>query len=223
MRQKIAIIGGIAALALLFVNAHAQRNDRDMKDQRGQIVGHSTPLEKSKAAARLVSHKAPSFTAKDHTGKTVTFKSLLNKPLLLVFIDKECPCCKSGKPYMDRVQMTYHDAVNVVGVVVGPVADAAEWKKKARPQFLVIADEGGRIAKSYKAEAGLACRLIDRKGMIVLSYPGYSAPMLKELTAKIAKLAGVKDRNMVTRPAPMEITSGCPLAIKDHAEPRGMK
>jgi len=206
-------ICGLAVFSLAVVAVQAQNSDRNVKDQAGQIVGHSTPAEKSKQASQLEKKKAPSFATKDYSGKPVTLKSLLRKPVLLVFIDKECPCCKSGKPYMDRVQMTYHDAVTVVGVVVGDVATAAEWKKKAKPQFAVVSDPSGKIAKSYRAEAGLACRLIDKNGRIVLSYPGYSAPMLKELTARIAQLAAIKDRNMVTRPAPAEMTSGCPLPI----------
>lgn len=210
IHQKATLIAAVAAIAV--TSATAQTNDRKVKDQSGQIVGHTTPAAKTKQAASLQKEKASAFTTKDYLGKTVTLDSLLKKPVLLVFIEKECPCCKSGKPYMDRVQMTYHDEVTVVGVVTGSVADAAEWKKKAKPQFKVISDPDSKIATKYKAEAGLACRLIDQKGRIALSYPGYSAPMLSKLSATIAKLAGIKDRKMVTRPAPMEMTSGCPLS-----------
>ena len=97
-----------------------------------------------------------------------------------------------------------------MGVVVSSVRDAAAWRSRTAAQFRVLADPRGRIAEAYGARAGMACRLISPRGTIALGYPGYSASMLKALTAKVAALAGVPDRRMETRPAPQAMTMGLP-------------
>ena len=191
------------------------QEEKHTLDANGHRAGHATASSAIESASSLVGTPAPDFTTIDATGHPVKLKSLLSKPTLIVFIEKGCPCCRSGKPYIDRVYKSYHDVVNVVGIVYGTQKDAKAWKTATSPKFKVLADPKGVIASSYHAVSSLSTRLVGQDGVIVLSYAGYSAPMLKEVTAKIAQLGGVSDRHMLTSPAPAECTSGCPLGMEE--------
>lgn len=183
----------------------------DIRDATGKRAGHATLKSASTNSSNLIGKSAYMFTATSDKGQKISLKALLKKPTTLMFIEKGCPCCEGATPYFDRIGAKYADISNVVGVVAGTELEAASWKKRTRAQFLVVADPGAKIPKEFGAQAGLATRLVDCSGKIVLSYPGYSAPMLKELTNKLAVLAGVAERKFDTRPAPQAMTSGCAI------------
>lgn len=199
----------------------AQENHKHTLDAKGNRAGHATDMAKTKSARSLSGKTAPAFVTKDSKGIEVSLKQLLNKPTVLVFIEKGCPCCKSGKPYFDRMQRVYGDVANIVGIVYGNVKLANIWALEAKPKFRVFADPGGAIAKSFGATLGLEARIVDPNGIVAMSYAGYSAKMLKEVAAHITKVAKIKNRKMDTIPAPMQLTSGC--ALGEHTREGGEK
>lgn len=206
-------------LGTTLVQAH--ENHKHTLDAKGNRAGHATGKAKAKSARSIVGTSAPSFFTKDSDGKAVSLKDLLKRPTVLVFIEKECPCCKGGKPYFDRMQRIYGDVANIVGVVFGDVQSANAWAKETKPRFRVLADPKGVIAKSYRATLGLEARIVDPNGKVALSYAGYSAPMLSEVASHISRVAKIKKRKMDTIPAPKQLTSGCELG--EHEKAGGQK
>ena len=186
----------------------------ETKDANGQRAGHKVENYAVTELKKVVGKPAPNFQTVDYKGQFASLQKLRTKPVVLVFIERSCPCCKSGKPYFDRIQNVYGDVANVVGVVTGTRAQAAGWRAVNTAQFNVVADPGSGIAKKFHAGAGLYTYLVGKDGKIALAYPGYSQSMLRELTAKIAKMAKVKDGHMEVRPAPTELTVGCGLEGK---------
>ena len=199
------------AAVLLTASALAQIAVQTSFDAKGKVAGHIADEGSIRRAKALMGTRPPDFAAKDIQGKPISRKTLKGKPAVLFFLDKECPCCVGARVYVDRLQATYGKAAYIVGFVNGSPEETKKWAKKTGSKFRVVPDPGNKIGIAYRAEVGMACRLLDRNGKIVYSLPGYSAPMLQFLGDSIAKEAGISPRKINTKPAPDELTSGCPL------------
>jgi peroxiredoxin len=171
---------------------------------------HPVTPAMSEAAKELDNAQAPAFEATDPKGQKYSLRSLTNgKPLVLFFVELQCPCCKGAKPYIDRIQNYYGDVCNVVGVINAKPDVAQAWANVIEPQFPLMCDPEMHIIRSYKAERGVYTTLVSPDGRVVKAYPGYCQDMLKDITQKIAHLAGIKMRPMPLERAPKRMTSGC--------------
>lgn len=171
---------------------------------------HPVTPEMQAAAKELGEAPAPDFDLPGNDGKRHTLGSLTDgKPLLIFFVEKNCPCCLGAKFFVDKMIDLYPGAINAVGIINAEGEIAEAWERVTKPRFLVLQDPSQRVIRAYKAERGVYTTLIAPGGKIVKAYPGYSLDMLKELSGKIAKLAGVPAKEFESRAAPETLTSGC--------------
>lgn len=171
---------------------------------------HPVTPEMQAAATELSEGQAPPFDLLGTDGKRHTLASLTNgKPLLIFFVEKNCPCCLGAKYFVDKMLDLYPGVVNAVGIINADGEIAEAWERVTKPRFLVLQDPQQRVIRAYKAERGVYTTLVAPGGKIVKAYPGYSLDMLQELSGKIAKLAGVPAKEFVSRAAPKTLTSGC--------------
>ena len=182
---------------------------RTSYDANRKVAGHIADGRSIERARECIG-KMPGFSATDSNGKAISLWGLRGKPVVIFFLDKDCPCCVSGKLYVDRIQAAYGKNASVIGFMTGSIR-AQAWIKKNRPTFRIVLDPGNKVAMTYRAEVGMACRVLDKNGKILLSYPGYSAAMLQFVGDTVAKEASIKPKKLNTFPAPEELTSGCPL------------
>lgn len=98
--------------------------------------------------------EAPDFEAKDDTGKTVSFYSLLSdKPVILYFYPKdETPgCTTEACSFRDNWDEFSSRGVRVIGVSSDSVESHRKFKEHRKLPFTLISDEGARIRKLYQA------------------------------------------------------------------------
>lgn len=206
-----ALTAAVIATGALFL-VPDRRHERSMTF-RAQKEHPVTPAMTA-AAAALSKKVAPDFRLDGLDGKPWTLsEASAGKPLLIFFVEKECPCCLGAKPFLDRVYRRYRDVLSAVAVINADRETASLWSKTVGGDMRVLCDPTMTVIRDYSAERGVYSTLVDKDGRIAAAYPGYSKSMLIELGSLVAKLGGVPDRELDTRPAPEKLTSGCSFPL----------
>lgn len=147
-------------------------------------------------------------------GAEMKLAKLGSKPILLYFIQKECPCCVKAQPAIDALATGFGDAVKVVGITDADSAKAKEWVTKNSPKFEVVADPKLAGIHYYNAERATYMVLIDPKGNVVAAYPGYNKQIISEVADKLASLAKIETPKIDVSDLPDKKTSGCLYAME---------
>jgi len=191
----------------LGVENPAAISELQMRDQKN----HPVTEQMWRDAKSLGAVKAPEFGLKDTDGVAVSVKSLTsgNRPLLIFFIERQCPCCLGAKYFVDKFVDLYGDKISVVGIINANHEQALLWKKGTKPRFRIIEDPYQKAIQLYKAERGVYTALVKPDGTIYKAYPGYDIKMLQEISGKLAEFAGIPAKEYISPAAPKETTSGC--------------
>jgi len=161
-------------------------------------------------ADAVAGRPAPAFSLPDTTGKLTTLKTAgAGKPLLVYFINDGCPCCVTAEPLVERIAKTYAGAVQVIGVINANAARGTAWQKANGLTFPLLLDPKMATIQAYGALNGVYMAVVAPNGQLDHLYPGYSQDGLRELSARLAKLAGIPTREFDVQDAPTKPTSGC--------------
>lgn len=207
--------GPVVVLAGLALSLSTAKVPTVKEDPAARIVfreqkEHPVTPAMAAAAKELGKKPAPSFSLPDADGKVRTLAELsADRPAVLFFVERECPCCKGAKTFMDRIQEVYGDKVSVVGIINAEPELAKAWSNAVLPTFPILCDPEMKTIHDYKAERGVYTTLVAPGGKIVKAYPGYSQAMLKEIGGLIARMVDVEPREIEAKDAPEEMISGC--------------
>jgi len=161
----------------------------------------------------MVLRQAPEFTMKATDGADYCLRELIRQgPVLLTFIKIGCPCSEAAQPYFNRLRAAYPHA-KILGVIDGELGPANLWGQKIRVSYPLLLDPDLQLVRAYGVENTAYVVLVDQKGQITMHWPGYSASMLQELGATLARLTRSAVRPIDTLDAPVEFYSGCPYDL----------
>lgn len=106
--------------------------------------------------ALSVGMDAPSFTAKDGEGKTVSLSDFAGKTVVLYFYPKDDTpgCTKQAQSFRDNYQEYQGKEMVVLGVSRDDEASHKLFKEKYGLPFQLLADVDGTITKAYDVDGG---------------------------------------------------------------------
>jgi peroxiredoxin len=150
-------------------------------------------------------------TAND--GREVDWEQLSGgQPVVVVFIKDGCPCSVEFEPFFLRVEKAYHGQARFVGVIDAPVEVARRYAEANRVPYPILADPQHTLIRRFQAANAAYVALVSPEGIVETLWPGCSAEMLRDLSARIAALAKVEEPALDVTGMPGPLTTGCPFA-----------
>jgi peroxiredoxin len=149
-------------------------------------------------SAQAVGQKAPDFTAKDASGKTVSLADFKGKHVVLEWVNPGCPYVRKhyNSANMQGLQKEF-TAKNVVWLAVNstdsshydylaPDKLAAWGKEKAAAPTAFVMDESGKIGQSYGAKTTPHMYIVNPQGNLVYAGGIDSVPSARPEDIKTA-------------------------------------
>ncbi|MBI5056623.1 MAG: TlpA family protein disulfide reductase [Nitrospirae bacterium] len=123
---------------------------------------------------KIIGEKAPDFTLKDMSGKSVTLSSFKGKLVVLNFWATWCPYCRQERPHLKSLYETYKGK-DLVIIAVSTDRSEKPLKKfmEYNPApYIVLSDTEGFAAVPYNVMSLPTTFLIDREGKISRKFMG---------------------------------------------------
>lgn len=165
------------------------------------------------ASGALIGRPAAGVHAPATDGWTYDLDSLRRRgPVVLTFIKDGCPCSEAVQPLFNELAHAYPKAA-VLGVIDDPAEPARRWAERFHARYPLLLDPDLKIVRDYQVTNSVFVVLVDETGTIAGHWPGYSAPMLRELGAALARLTGSEERPLHLTDAPEDLYTGCPYDL----------
>jgi peroxiredoxin len=170
-----------------------------------------TPAQLTESGA-LADRKVQSFAAVAHDGTVFAWSGANGpRPLVLMFIRRDCPCNVELEPFFQRLAGQYQDVALFAGVIDAGADAALAYANANKTPYRVLPDPDRAIINRFEAKNGGYVAILRTDCTIDTLWPGFSAEMLRDLGRRIAKLGAVTERSIDVAGMPAALTTGCPF------------
>lgn len=196
-----------AGIALYLKSQEAHVESVDIVDAK---VRHFVTPQMIEETSRQTLRPAPPFKAVDSEGKGVDIAQKgMPRPQFVYFVLDGCPCSIDAEPLFHDLQKRYLGKIDFVSVTDANKANAHRWSVQMLVNYPVVPDPDKKIIHAFGARASVYSCLVSVDGKIVKMWPGYSAGLLQEINATLAKEIGQTPQPFDTKWAPKEKATGC--------------
>jgi len=130
---------------------------------------------------------APDFAFQLLDGPASKFESgEQSRPLLLSFLETDCPTCRLSIPYLNRLWRELGEQVDVLALSQDPEAPTRELIQQAGIEFPVSLDTDLIITKLFDPISVPTLLLISKDGRVLRSLNGFNKGVLNEIATTIA-------------------------------------
>jgi peroxiredoxin len=219
MRYRIPGILTVAAAvtwATLLCLAGRERSEipaREIIPAKPATGKHFVTPDQLIECSTLAERRIGPFSAVAHDGARFTWPAAGGaRPLVLVFIKRDCPCSVEFEPFFHRLEEQYRDAADFVGVIDADADVARAYAVANKVPYRVLADPDRAIIARFEAKHGGYVALLGVNDQFDSLWPGCSAEMMRALGRRIAALGALAERPLDVSDMPKVLTTGCPFA-----------
>jgi peroxiredoxin len=131
----------------------------------------------SPQTVRAMHDAAPGFTLPDLNGDQISLSDFSGRPVVVNFWATWCPPCRSEVPHL--IEAYERDGGEVVFLAISVDEPASTVRRFARENdmpFIILLDDGGKVASDYRINSIPVTFFISRDGEIVARYVGQMPP-----------------------------------------------
>jgi len=215
IRRILTVCAAVAWAALLWLTNRAEvgSSARPESPSKPAIERHYvTPIELTECGA-WTDRRVEPFSAVAHDGMRFTWPRVGRaRPLVLVFIKRDCPCSVEFEPFFHRLEGRYRDVADFVGVIDAGADLARAYAVANKVPYRVLADPDRTVITRLGAKRGGYVALLGAGGEVDTLWPGCSAGMMRELGRRIEALGAAEERLIDLSEMPKVLTTGCPFS-----------
>jgi peroxiredoxin len=214
-RRILTVIATVAWAGLLWLTNRAEvgSSTRSEVPSKPALKKHYVTPTELVACGDMADRSLGSFSAIAHDGAKFTWPGQGRaRPLVLLFIKRDCPCSVEFEPFFHRLEQRYRDIADFVGVIDADANQARAYAEANQVPYRVLADPERTIITRFEARNGGYVALLKSGGEVDTLWPGCSVEMMRELGRHIAVLGAVTERPVDVSGMPQVLTTGCPFS-----------
>jgi thioredoxin-dependent peroxiredoxin len=155
----------------------------------------------------VIAKKAPDFTLPDHHGGSVhLYESLQVSPVLLVFYpgDFTMVCTSQLCNYRDNMEEFEKFGIQIFGISTNSTEEHKRFAEEYKFPFLLLTDEGQKVAKQYGCTSLLmlgrvsrAVFIVNSKGVVLYRYVEPTAITRRKADELIGILSDLRENKLI--------------------------